>query len=109
MKARFAVYSIDASEDTFELMQQFKDLLQATRDGAITAKFNEWNKHGYLDLPRMVADLLATQGRAQKDPQPVLTEGPLETQTKTVREEDDNNSGRKADEEPVDSDKRDQA
>lgn len=45
--------------------QELKDLLQAARDRAIMEKFTEWSEHGYLDKPRMIADLLTSKGKAQ--------------------------------------------
>lgn len=93
----------------YKASQEFKDLLQAARDGASTKKFNEWSEHGYIDRPRMVADLLAVKAQAQKDAQPILMKGPPETQTETAREKDDNDSGSEGDEEVVDLVERDQA
>lgn len=87
--------------------QKLKDLLRAARDGPIMEKFNEWSQHGYLDRPRMVADLLTVKAKAQ-DAQPVLKEGPLETHPETAG--DDMNVSESEDEEELgDSAEKDQA
>ncbi|KAL6219308.1 hypothetical protein ACLB2K_007067 [Fragaria x ananassa] len=59
--------------------RELKDFLQSARDAAIMEKFKKWSEHGYLDKPRMLADLLATKAKAEaQDSQAIHTEGPLE-------------------------------
>ncbi|KAL6127525.1 hypothetical protein ACLB2K_070890 [Fragaria x ananassa] len=59
----------DQAVVAFKESEEFKALLQTAWDEAITEKFTEWSAHGYLDKPRMLADLLAIQEKAR-------TEGP---------------------------------
>lgn len=106
LESQVLVY-YDRAVSDFKASQEFKDLLQAARDGAITEKFNEQSEHKYLDHPHMVVNLLAAKAQAHKDAQPVLTEGPPETQAKTVRD-DDNDYESEGEEELVDSAKKDQ-
>ncbi|KAL6136504.1 hypothetical protein ACLB2K_061799 [Fragaria x ananassa] len=47
----------DQAVVAFKESEEFKGLLQSARDEAITEKFTEWSVHGYLDKPRMLADL----------------------------------------------------
>lgn len=74
---RLAPVHCDQAVAAYKDSQEKKDLLQAARDAAITEKFTEWSKHGYIDKPRMIADLLAAKAKAKaQDSQPVHTEGP---------------------------------
>ena len=55
----------DQAVAEFKESEEFKALLQSARNEAITEKFTEWSAHGYLDKPRMLADLLAAQEKAR--------------------------------------------